>query len=503
MLGPLEVLGEQGPIVLGGPKQRATLAILLLAANRVVPVERLADDLYRGAAPVTAVTQVQRQISELRRLLGDESQIETRAPGYLIRVGAGQLDLHRFESLAEQAADATALGDERRALELLREALALWRGDALADLRDEPFARPAAERLEEVRLAAIDRRLDAELALGRHAEVVGELQELARAHPLSERFRAQLMLALYRAGRQAEALHAYRDARDTLVAEFGIEPTPALRALERAILTQDPSLEPAALRARGDREAARPVLALPSRDGAVDALLAAAAPLARGSERELIVARMLADEAQLRRAAESLNERQAPDRVLLRTAAFTTRTWAEDAARLASAYDVALVLLDAPPELRSGRLPVEVAELLERSPADVGGLAGPDLAHMLVGPISRLVGTRADRERGRRDASRLLAAAALAVQRVAGVPSEPLLADPSEDGLVSALEDATIVVEGISPRWRQDGIGATRRAILERADAPTLLVHGGTRPGGLAPPSARTAFTWSIQAGSG
>jgi DNA-binding SARP family transcriptional activator len=530
LLGPLEVVGERGPISLGGPKQRATLAILLLAANRVVPVERLADDLYRGAAPVTAVTQVQRQVSELRRLLGDESQIETRPPGYLIRVAAGQLDLHRFEALAQQAADVSALGDGRRALALLQEALGLWRGDALADLRDEPFARPAADRLEEIRLAAVERRLDAELALGRHAELVGELRELARAHPLSERFRAQLMLALYRAGRQAEALQAYREARDTLVGEFGIEPTPALRGLERAILTQDATLEPEAVSDLQAQQAARPVLALPSDESAVDTLLAVAVPLARRSDRELIVTRMLADDDQLARAAESLNERRARADVSLRTAAFTTGRWAEDAVRLAAAYDVALVLLDAPPELPSGTLPDDVAELLDRSPADVGFLAGGqldwsagqgifvpfgggphdwaalELAAWLgaaVGVSLRLVGTRADPVHGRRDASRLLADAALAVQRFAGVPSQPLLADASEDALVAALEGATIVIEGISPRWRQDGIGATRRAVLERVQAPALLVHGGARPGGLAPDNARTRFTWSIQAHSG
>ena len=147
------------------------------AANRVVPVERLADDLYHGAAPVTAVTQVQRQVSELRRLL-EAPVIETRAPGYILRIAPEQLDLHRFERLAERAAEAGDKGEARQAAELLREALGLWRGDALADLADEPFAHAAIERLEEIRLAAVERRIDAELAIGRHAELVGELQEL-------------------------------------------------------------------------------------------------------------------------------------------------------------------------------------------------------------------------------------------------------------------------------------------------------------------------------------
>jgi DNA-binding SARP family transcriptional activator len=199
ILGPLEVVGEHGPVRLGGPKQRATLAILLLNVNRVVSVDRLADDLYSGAAPVTAVTQVQRQISELRKALGAESLIETRSPGYVIRLQPDQLDLHRFERLAEEA----ARGEPRLAVELLREALDLWRGGPLADLAYEPFARTATERLEEIRLAALEQRIEAELALARHAEVIPELEQLVAEHPFRERFRGQLMLALYRSGRQA------------------------------------------------------------------------------------------------------------------------------------------------------------------------------------------------------------------------------------------------------------------------------------------------------------
>ena len=148
-------------------------------------------------------------------------------------------------------------GEARQAAELLREALGLWRGDALADLADEPFAHAAIERLEEIRLAAVERRIDAELAIGRHAELVGELQELVDAHPLGERFRAQLMLALYRSGRQTHALGVYREARDALVEEYGIEPTPTLRALEQAILKQDPSLE-LARASRGGNPVAAP-----------------------------------------------------------------------------------------------------------------------------------------------------------------------------------------------------------------------------------------------------
>ena len=522
LLGPLEVVGGDGPLQLGGPKQRATLAILLLGANRVVPVERLADDLYHGAAPVTAVTQVQRQVSELRRLLGAPA-IETRPPGYILRLTPEQLDLHRFERLTERAAQA---GEAREAADLLRAALGLWRGDALADLADEPFARAAIERLEEIRLAAIERRIDAELALGLHAELVGELQELVAAHSFGERFTRQLMLALYRSGRQTEALTIYRATREALVEEFGIEPTPSLRRLERAILTQDRSLD----LAEPDREATarprRPVLVLPSEERAVDGLLGLAAPLASVHARELIVARLLGDGDDVAAASAALNARRGAIDLDVRTAAFTTSAWADDADRLASTSDVALVLLDAPSNVDGAQLPGDVAALLERSAADVGLLTGPapdgtrgegvfvpfggglhdwaalELAAWLASAMDlplRLVGTKADVSLGRRDASRLLADAALAVQRVVGVAANPLLAEPSDLALVAAVEPATIVVLGVSPRWRLDGIGSARRSLVRNARSPTLLVHGGLRPGGLAPRESGTRFTWSIQ----
>ncbi len=295
ILGPLEVVGDEGPIRLGGPKQRATLAILLLNVNRVVSVERLADDLYAGAAPVTAVTQVQRQISELRKVLGDASGIETRAPGYVIRLAPDQLDLKRFERRTQEANQALAEGDARAAAGLLADALELWHGAPLADLVYEPFAQISIERLEEIRLAALEQRIDAELALGGHAQLIGELEELVAEHPLRERLRGQLMLALYRSGRQADALDVYRATRTTLVEEFGIEPTPRLHKLERAILRQDPSLDveratPAATRSSKPQH--RAVLVLPSAEDWLDGLLAIAEPLARVLTREVIVARL-------------------------------------------------------------------------------------------------------------------------------------------------------------------------------------------------------------------
>src|SRR4051794_2328763 len=239
ILGPLEARRDGAELPLGGRSPRAVLALLLLEAGRVVSIDRIADELYAGAAPATAVTQVHRQISELRRALG-EAAIETRAPGYVVHVGPEALDLRRFEALCAQADDAGPSG----AVAALDEALGLWRGDALADLAAEPFAQRAAARLDELRLRALERRVEAKLELGRHADVIGELTELAAAQPLRERLRGLLMLALYRAGRQVEALEVYRETRAALVDAFGVEPGVELVRLEQAILRHDPELSP-------------------------------------------------------------------------------------------------------------------------------------------------------------------------------------------------------------------------------------------------------------------
>ena len=524
ILGPLEVVGDEGPISLGGPKQRATLAILLLDANRVVSVERLADDLYSGAAPVTAVTQVQRQISELRKALG-ASTIETRAPGYVIRLAREQLDLKRFEHRAEEATRALATGDARTATRLLADALDVWRGPPLADLAHEPFAQIPIERLEEIRLAALEQRIDAELALGGHTRVVGELEELVAEHPLREHFYGQLMLALYRSGRQAEALSVYRSARENLVEEFGIEPTSALRELERAILTQDSSLDLENAAPRSTPPGA--ILVLPSAAARLDALLALAEPLASRAAREVIVARLLADASELADETSMLNARRASISVPSRVAAFTTRDAVGDLLRLATAHDVELVLIDAPPGIDETTLPDELSAILQRSPSDVALIAGrlvdlTDGAGVFVpfggaehdwaalelgawlasalGARLTLVGTRDDPHQGRRDASRMLADASLAVQRVVGVETAPLLTEATEQALVAAVEPASVVVTGLSPRWRREGIGATRRTLLRNARPPVVLVHRGPRPGGLAPLETRTRFSWSIEA---
>jgi DNA-binding SARP family transcriptional activator len=248
ILGPLEVLAGGEALPLGGQKQRALLAILLLRAGQVVSTDRLIDDLWGENPPRTAATSLQNLVSQLRKALGAEALV-TRAPGYLLEVNGCELDLRRFELLVRSAHGAEP---EERA-RLLREALTLWAGPPLAEFAYEPFAEGEIARLEERRLAALEDLHDAALELGEHAQLVGELESLVADHPLRERLRGQLMLALYRAGRQAEALQAYQDGRRRLVDELGIEPSPALQALHASILRQEAALAPTA-RPRADED---------------------------------------------------------------------------------------------------------------------------------------------------------------------------------------------------------------------------------------------------------
>ena len=237
LLGTLEVLRDgDEPIPLGEPKQRALLALLLLHSNRVLARERLIDDLWGENAPKTAVKAIQAYVSQLRKVL-PEGMLVTRSPGYLLLVEPESVDVRRFERLV-----ATARGvAPARAASLLREALNLWHGRPLAEFGDEPFVREG-ERLEGLRLAALEERIEADIALGRDTELIGELEALIAEHPHRERLRSQLIRALYRSDRQAEALEAVRDARAALD-ELGIEPSAMLRRLEKQILTQDAALE--------------------------------------------------------------------------------------------------------------------------------------------------------------------------------------------------------------------------------------------------------------------
>jgi DNA-binding SARP family transcriptional activator len=242
ILGPLEAVDEGRRLAIGSAKQRALLAILVLHANEVVSTDRLIDGIWGAQPPQTAPKIVQVYVSQLRKALGQD-RLVTRAPGYLLRVEPDELDAERYEHELEAGRAALAAGDPRTAAATLRGALAIWRGPPLADFTFEPFAEGATQRLEERRLAGVVERVEADLALGRHGELVAELEALVGEHPLQERIRGQLMLALYRSGRQAEALQAYQDGRRALGEELGLQPGPALQQLEQAILRQDASLD--------------------------------------------------------------------------------------------------------------------------------------------------------------------------------------------------------------------------------------------------------------------
>ena len=487
LLGPVEA-----PAKLPGGKPRALLARLLLEPGRVVPVDTLVDDLWREP-PASAHKVVQVYVSQLRKALGPDA-IETRAPGYLVRAPADESDLGRFERLAEQA---RAAGEAARKAALLREALELWRGPALAEFREEPFAEAAGRRLAELRLYALEERIDADLELGEHARLVPELEALVEEEPLRERPRGQLMVALYRCGRQAEALARYRDGRALLVEELGIEPGPALQELERAILRQDEALaEPQSRpRARGSVVCAVPGLA------------ALAAPLATEG-RELVLVDLVADASELRERAATLAAMSEA-----RTAAFVSKTPGADLARLAIEQDAELLLCQ----------PLELAEteiLLTRVQCDVALLGSRDLPFDPGAPVVvpfggdrekwaalelaawiarahglelRLLGTEA--REGHRDASRLLANASLALQRFAGTTAEPVLVPPGPDGILG--ERSSLIV--VSFPTRGFDLDRTRVELLDRTTVPLLLVRGGLRPSGLAPEQTLTRFSWSLE----
>jgi DNA-binding SARP family transcriptional activator len=520
ILGPVEALVDGQPARLGAPKQRAALVLLLCHPNTVVPSSRLVDGLWGDDPPGSAANLVQGYISGLRKALG-KAAIETRGAGYLVRVEPRGLDLTRFEELAFEGSRALEQDDPPGASDALRRALALWRGPALADLAGEPLLDPIAGRLEELRVLALERRIEADLGVGRNADVVGELETLIAEHPLRERPRGLLMTALYRAGRQADALRAYRDARLLLVDELGIEPGTWLTDLHAAILRQDPQLarplqgrEPVIGRSRSLLVAA---LALERLDG----LAHLAAPLAREPSRELLLTTTVASSAELGAASALVNDLRAElvaNAVEARTAVFTSVAPGVDMARLAREHDVDLLLVDAPDGLLED---ARVLALLDQAPCDVGVVVGDgpaasgpvlvpfagaehdwaavELGAWLArarGAVLQLAGATAGA--GGRDASRLLANASIAVQRALGVAAEPVLVEPDPAALVHVAAAADTVVVGLTDRWRREGLGRARTALATQTATPAVLVRRGVRPGGLAPRGTETRFTWTI-----
>jgi hypothetical protein len=381
--------------------------------------------------------------------------------------------------------------DPARRAQLYREALALWRGPALAEFRREPFAVAATRRLAELRLEVIGRRVEAELALGEHERLVPELQVLVESEPLREQLRAQLMLALYRCGRQAEALACYREARRLLVEGLGIEPGPALQELERAILRHDVPVERASV-ARGAVVCA----------GSVPVELFA--PLA-GDERELLLVELVADPTRLGERSSALERKRASVGASARTACFTSTDPGADLARFAEEQEAELLVVDTlDPALLVGA-PCDVAvasggRLFERGGpilVPFGGgreeWAALELAAWLArahGLPLRLVGVEGGE--GRRDASRMLAGASLVLQRFAGMGAETAIVAPGAEGILS--EPAAAIVVSLA----RSELDPVRRALSERAEVPVLFVHSGLRPGGLAPDRTLTRFSWSL-----
>jgi DNA-binding SARP family transcriptional activator len=520
VLGPLEVIEQGRLLVLGGPRQRALLALLLTRANEVVSTDRLIDDLWGAHTPSTAANALQYHVSRLRKALAPTEVILTQEPGYLIRVGPDELDLLRFERLVEEARHAPT----EVAAQLLRTALDLWRGPALADVVNEPSVQAEILRLEELRLGALERRVEADLALGRHVELVGELEVLVREHPLHERLRGQLMLALYGSGRQADALDVYRQTRHLLVDELGVEPSPSLQELERAILQHDPELSAQRI-APPPRQ--RAIVVVDGDSNRLARLLAIAEPLARRPPREVILTRLLRDDDDVAIATAELGERRralVERGVPARVAAYTTADPGTEAVRVATEHDVDLVLVEAAAGLlESGHPNDDLAAILERVPCDVGVLVGSgdivdgpvvtpfggvehdwsaiEIAAWLadaLGTRLRLLGTEATL--GRRDASRLLARASLLVQQVVGIVAEPVLVRRGQEGVLEGARDARLLVIGLSERWRSEGIGPARLAVAGGARAPTLFVRRGLRPSGVAPSETMTRFTWTLGA---
>jgi len=485
LLGPFEARVDGRPAALPA-KPRALLVRLLLDAGSVVPAETLVDALWGEHPPASAPKLLQVYVSQLRKALGADA-IETRPPGYLVRA---ETDLGRFEALAEQA---RAEAVPQRRAGLLRDALALWHGPALDEFRREPFARAAARRLAELHLGALAQRIEAELELGEHERLVGELAELVEQEPLREQPRRQLMTALYRSGRQADALATYREGRRLLVEELGIEPSPALQELERAILRHDPALASPQQRAiRGpvvcDTLSLAPLVAPLCTDG-----------------RELVLVSLAGDAAELSARAAAL----AAAPVAARTACFTSADPAGDLARLAAEQDAELLVVGGLPDpALVGAAPCDVAFAPREVPFAADGpvlvpfgggreeWAALELGAWLArahGLPLRLLGTEAGG--GRRDASRTLAAASLALQRFAGVTAEPAIVPPGADGILA--ERGAMIVAAL-PRADLD---PTRRALAERSGIPLLLVHPGLRPGGLAPDRTLTRFSWSLGGG--
>jgi DNA-binding SARP family transcriptional activator len=515
VLGPLEATDDGHIVDLGAPQQKAVLAYLLLHANAVIAVDRLAEAIWAGDVPRTAAKSIQVHVSALRKALGPaRDMIETRPPGYLIRIGPGELDLYEFEHLVSRA----RTENPSARLATLDDALSLWRGPPLADFAYESFAQPEAARLEELRQHVREERIEVALELGAGSELISELQTLVAERPLLERPRSLLMRALYRAGRQSDALAVFREGAQLLDDELGLEPGPDLRELERSILRHDP-----ALGATAPISEQRAIVAVEETDAAAELVRPLAGALAcRPSARELVLVRIVSP-SELQEATASLTGARgelADDGAVVRVAAFSSTTPGADVVRLAGQRETDLVLLTTTGDPLDG----PYASVFERATSDVaafvisGGSVGTgpvvvpfgaftnDWAALELGAWAavalglplHLIGAAESDGRGR-DASRLLADASLIVQHTTGVVAEPRLGPPGGGGIAQLAKGAGLLVLGLSERWRSEGLGATRATLVGSSPAPLLLVRRGLRPSGIAPSATLTRFTWSIE----
>src|SRR5262249_46833733 len=439
-------------------------------ANEVVPADRLIDAVWDDDPPETARNVVQSYVSQLRKAIGPDA-IQSRGRGYVVEVRPAELDLQQFQQLVA----ATEGADPSTAADRLRSALKLWRGSPIADIAQSRFASAAADRLEELRLGALERQIDADLASGRDLVLVGELEALVAEHPLRERLRGLLMLALYRSGRQAEALEVFRSAREALIGELGLEPGPPLQELERAILRHDPSLSLERLPTTPPQHVESPassILVAPGSDATILPLCSIAEPLARRPRREVIVVRLLEDEAETGPATahlSGLRDELVARGLDMRVAAYTSTSPGEDVVLLAREQDVGLVLVDASTELFGRGLPNErLAAVLRHAPCDVAMLIGrralrtkPVVVPLgggehgwaavalgawtarALGTPLLLVGRSADRCRRRRDASRPLGRVSLVVQAAVGIVAEPVLVRGGAAGILTVSADAS------------------------------------------------------------
>ena len=502
LLGPLEVVEDGRPVSIEGDKPHVLLALLLLEAGQVLSSGRLIDAVWPEGPPGSAGRVLHVYVGQLRKALG-AAQIETVGAGYVLRLRGTRLDLLEFERLAEEGRALLDNDRPREATEQLAAALRLWRGDPLADLPANYLVGERA-RLGELRLGAIELRNAAMLAAGRHAEVVPDLAALAQRHPLRESLQAQLMLALYRCGRQAEALTVYRQVQSILHRELGLEPTAELRRLEQAILRQEPRLI-----ADGAPVPAR-TLVIAGRRSELAPLLALGRLAAARSRSDVILIRLLESSADVGAATRDLEPLRSD---AVRVTALRSTSATHDLRRVVADQEASLLLLEVsdedlrgPPQMTDS--PCDVAFVYWQARFDsalpiavpFGGSdndwAAVELAALIAGAANSALRLLAAASPGDGDVDRFLASAALIIQRFLPAAVEPVVMERGDAGTSAALAGCGLVITGLGD-WAAEGIGDARLRLTRRA-VPAIFVRRGLRPGLIAPAHTLTRFRWTV-----